>query len=168
MKNTWIWIVVVVIVAVGGFILFQNMQAPSVLDQTPVAADTSSDTVTPVTKDTNASSTVASTTTLPMNATVAYSDTGFAPSTVTIAKGGTVTFTNTSNNKMNVASDPHPNHDGYDGTSRSTHCAPTFSGLAPFDQCKSGTTFTFTFTKSGSWGYHNHFNPNGGGTINVQ
>lgn len=57
---------------------------------------------------------------------------------------------------MWVASDPHPAHDNYDGTSGSQHCAAGYTGAAPFDQCSAGDSFTFTFDKAGKWGYHNH------------
>ncbi len=103
-----------------------------------------------------------------MTATVTYSGHGFSPSTVTIAKGGTVTFVNQSSNKMWVASDPHPTHQGYDGTTRSQHCAQGYTGAKPFDQCSTGNSFTFTFTKTGSWGYHNHDLHQDTGTVVVQ
>ena len=104
----------------------------------------------------------------PTNATVTYTANGFSPATVTIAKGGTVAFVDQSGAPMYVASDPHPNHNGYDGNSRATHCAPGYSGAKPLDQCAPGSSFSFTFTKTGSWGYHNHVNEADGGTIVVQ
>ena len=105
-----------------------------------------------------------------MTAAVTYNGDNFSPSTVTIAEGGTVTFTDTDtgpNPQMWVASDPHPIHNGYDGTSLQQHCAPGYTGAAPFDECSSGTSFTFTFTKVGSWGYHDHLNESLGGTVVV-
>jgi plastocyanin len=102
-----------------------------------------------------------------MSATVTYTSSGFSPASVTIKQGGTVTFVNQGGGSMDIASDPHPNHNGYDGTSRNTHCAPSFSGAKPFDQCRAGASFSFTFTKVGSWGYHNHLNEADGGVVNV-
>ena len=59
---------------------------------------------------------------------------------------------------MWVASNPHPTHTGYDSTSRDTHCAAGYTGPIPFDECAaiSSGSYSFTFTKTGSFGYHNH------------
>lgn len=88
--------------------------------------------------------------------TVVYSDSGFSPDSVTIKKGESVTFENQSSGGMDVASNPHPTHTDY----------------PEFDQGKSSqsgnSTYTFTFDKVGTWGYHNHFNPGARGTVIVQ
>ena len=54
----------------------------------------------------------------PMTATVTYS-TSFSPATVTIRKGGTVTFTSGAN--MWVASAQHPTHTAYADSSLQEH-----------------------------------------------
>jgi plastocyanin len=86
---------------------------------------------------------------------VSYTDEGFAPATTgPIQVGDAVLFTNKSSEKMWVASDDHPTHSRYPG----------------FDQgrgVESGGTYKFTFTKAGSWGYHNHLNPSHSGTVQV-
>ncbi len=89
------------------------------------------------------------------NLTVTYNGTSFSPSTLTIQKGQTVTFTNNSNGGMWVASDPHPVH----------------TDFSAFDARKSyanGTSYTFTFDKAGTYHYHNHLNDDATGTIVVQ
>jgi plastocyanin len=68
---------------------------------------------------------------------------------------------------MWVASDPHPIHNGYDGTTVQQHCAAGYAGPAPFDECAAGTSFTFTFDKVGTWGYHDHLDHSVMGTITV-
>lgn len=110
----------------------------------------------------------ATTTTQVSHVTVNYTNQGFSPSSVNIPNGGTVTFVNQSSESMWVASNPHPVHTGYDGTSASQHCAAGYSGAAPFDQCTAGNSFTFTFNKSGTWGYHNHADHAMTGTVLVQ
>lgn len=107
----------------------------------------------------------ASSSTAPMAATVKYTANGFTPDPVTIRKGGTVTFTSVDGSPMWVASNAHPTHLQYDGTSRTQHC-PNTNGLA-FDQCNKGPSYSFIFQKIGSWNYHNHVNADDGGTINV-
>jgi hypothetical protein len=67
---------------------------------------------------------------------------------------------------MWVASNPHPAHTGYDGTSRQQHCPNTAN--TAFDECAPGSTYSFTFNKVGTWGYHNHMNPGSQGTVIVQ
>jgi plastocyanin len=107
--------------------------------------------------------------TAPMSVTVTYGPNGFSPSSVTVAKGGTVTWVVSQGaDEMWVASAPHPAHTGYDGTSKSQHCAAGYAGAAPFDQCSAGTTYSFTFNQSGTWGYHNHGNSSDYGTVIVQ
>ncbi|MFB6115769.1 MAG: hypothetical protein ABEK04_05815, partial [Candidatus Nanohalobium sp.] len=66
---------------------------------------------------------------------------------------------------MWVASNQHPIHSQYSGTSRSQHCG---SSADAFDQCSTGNTYRFTFTKKGEWGYHNHVNPGHTGTVIVE
>lgn len=96
---------------------------------------------------------------------VTYGASGFPPKSVTAKKGDTVTWKNESGREMWVASNEHPTHTLYDGTSLKQHCA---TGATPsFDQCGRGDTFSFTVTKVGSFGYHNHRKPSDGGTIIV-
>ncbi|MEK7662537.1 MAG: plastocyanin/azurin family copper-binding protein [Patescibacteria group bacterium] len=86
--------------------------------------------------------------------TVMYTKNGFSPATVKIKAGQSVTFVNQSGGRMWVASDPHPTHEKYSGTTRSAHCPDTANGA--FDQCANGESYTFTFAKNGTWKYHNH------------
>ncbi len=85
---------------------------------------------------------------------VTYTDTGFAPTSVSVKRGTTVTFVNESSGAMWVASDVHPTHQLLPG----------------FDQLKSvtnGGTYEYTFTKVGTWRYHNHVKPEAKGTVIV-
>ncbi len=87
--------------------------------------------------------------------TVTYDDGGFSPMILRIKVGDTVTFQNTSGGALWVASNPHPVH----------------TALPGFDAGKgilSGDFFTYTFTKIGSWSFHNHLNSRHGGTIIVE
>lgn len=86
---------------------------------------------------------------------IAYTNNCFSPANITIKKGDTVRFKNNSNSRdMWPATNKHPQHDEY----------------SEFDSKQgigSGGTYSFTFTKTGSWGYHDHLKPNCGGTITV-
>lgn len=107
------------------------------------------------------------TTGAPMTASVTYTGTAYTPSTVTIKKGGTVTFTSATPN-MWVASAQHPTHSAYSGTSRAEHCAASYSGAAPFDQCTQGSSFSFKFDKTGTFPYHDHVNASVFGKVIVE
>lgn len=87
--------------------------------------------------------------------TITYTDNGFSPQTITVKVGTPVTFVNQSSTGMWVASNPHPVH----------------TDLPGFDEKQSvdsGGSYTYTFEKVGSWGFHNHRNPSDGGTVIVQ
>ena len=100
--------------------------------------------------------------------TVRYTATGFVPETVTIQAGQKVTFVNDGASPMWVASDEHPTHTEFDGTDRATHCSGSYTGATPFDQCIAGPTYTYVFTKAGTYDYHNHSAAQFGGTVVVQ
>lgn len=88
-------------------------------------------------------------------ATVLYTDNGFTPESIEIARGTAVTFSNqSSSGAMWVASDAHPTH----------QLLPGFDAL---QSMKSGETYTYTFTEVGTWTYHNHVLPADTGTVVV-
>lgn len=148
MNEKIVGVIVVIVAIAGGWYL---------LSRAPASSPPTTTTETPVTTTTT---TTTSTTTIvmppPNLVTVVYTSQGFSPASITITPGTTVTFLNQGTTEMWVASDPHPTHQGYDGTTRSQHCVTGYSGQVPFDQCSSGTSYSFTFLKAGTWGYHNH------------
>lgn len=132
--------------------------APGVINLTtpePATPEPAASTSTAVTANPTPKTTTTTTTTTQGTTKVSYTDTGFSPATVTIKAGSTVKFTNNSSQSMWVASDPHPIH----------------NGLAGFDERASvekGGTYSFTFSKAGTFGYHNHLNPSDTGTVIVE
>lgn len=101
--------------------------------------------------------------------TVTYDGTSFTPNLVNIHVGDTVTFVDNSANPMWVASGVHPSHTVYDETDRSTHCATGYTGPTPFDECKASTSsYSFTFTKAGTWPFHDHVHTSATGKVVVQ
>lgn len=86
--------------------------------------------------------------------TVTYSAQGYNPSSLEIPLGSTVIFKNESVLPMWTASDPHPTHTDY----------------AEFDAHRNtlpGELYSFVFTKSGTFGYHNHARSINRGIIRV-
>lgn len=87
--------------------------------------------------------------------TVEYSGQGFSPDSITVKSGTTVTWVNKSSDSMWAASNPHPIH----------------TGLSGFDALKgipTGESYSYTFTKVGKWGYHNHLGPDKMGEVVVE
>ena len=85
-----------------------------------------------------ATSTGNATSTAPMTATIRYNGTIFSPQSVTIARGGTVTWINDSSSRMWVATARHPDHLVYDGTSTDTHCADNTQVPRPLTSASRG------------------------------
>lgn len=87
-------------------------------------------------------------------ATITYSGSGFSPSTTTVKSGDTVAIKNTSSSDMQLASNPHPVH---------TDDSDLNVGVVG-----AGQTKTFTVTKKGTFGFHNHLNPSDTATITIE
>ena len=95
--------------------------------------------------------------------TIEITSDGFNPSSLTIKVGDTVTFVNKETTQHWPASDIHPIHNIY----------PEGGGCigSKFDACKGlkqGDSFSFTFSRSGRWCYHDHLNPVLTGCVDVQ
>lgn len=87
--------------------------------------------------------------------TVTYTDEGYSPRTITIKLGDTVEFLNESSGKFWPASAVHPTHEIY----------PEFD---PKRELGAGETYSPTFSRAGTWNYHDHLKPSQKGTIIVQ
>lgn len=165
------WVVVLAAVVLGGWYFYSMQNAPvtpseqTQTTQNPQDQDSDTTPGTGVGVDVGASVDIISS---PMLATITLSSSGFSPASITIAKGGTITWTNQSGSPMWVASAMHPTHVVYDNTDLEKHCAAGYTGPTPFDQCKPGTTYSFTFNEVGTWGYHNHSNASQFGKIIVK
>lgn len=171
---------IIALIAVAGLGYWLFMMPPASTDSnvnvgansTATTTDTNANVGTATGSSTSTSSTVAGSVDVSVGTgktvTVNYDGSKFTPSTVTIAKGDTVTFVAASGKTFWVAADEHPTHTEYDGTSRSTHCAAGYAGAKPFDQCASGSTYSFTFTKSGTFDYHDHMHAQAEGKVVVQ
>lgn len=96
------------------------------------------------------------------------SETGFKPKKSHVDVNTKVVFENVGKEEHWPATDDHPSHTLYDGTSLEEHCT---SGATPaFDACKSlknGETWSFVFTKEGVYRYHDHVWPQFNGEVVV-
>ena len=99
---------------------------------------------------------------IPTSAIVEMSESGFSPSTVTILKGGTVTFRNAGAEDHWPASAVHPVHRQYpEGNGCIGSAFDACEGIAP------GGEWSFKFDHVGVWGYHDHLNPPSRGVVEV-
>lgn len=184
MKTSYVVAGIVIVLLAGGIFFVTtrstDQQPVATTDHTPVAS--TPEPPTPITTTTTTISTTSTRTTQPSapaptspvltthhTIVVSYGRSGFSPKNLTVSTGDTVTFVAApGSDEMWIASNPHPTHQGYDGTTKDQHCAAGYTGPKPFDQCTSGTSFGFTFQKNGTWGYHNHGNPGDSGTVIVK
>lgn len=72
--------------------------------------------------------------------------TGFEPKELTVAVGTTVEWTNNDTQSHWVASDPYPIH-------------TNLVGFEADQALERGATYRYTFTKTGTWTYHDHSRP---------
>lgn|GEM_PF-1647050 len=88
-------------------------------------------------------------------ATVDMNNGGFSPATITVNAGTKVTFVNRGTKSIRPASDPHPTHTALAGFDPKRGIAPT-------------ENWSYTFTKRGTFTYHDHLSPLLTGTIIVK
>jgi plastocyanin len=181
MSKIIITIVVVVIVLVGGYFLLRDVPQPTPsvsglssqtsAAQPPVAEPSRKQSTTQpsASEELSQPSPEAPVPAVKENVVVYTHSGGYSPRTLTVKKGETVTFKNQSSRSMWPASDVHPTHRVYSGTSLDEHC-PDTTGTA-FDACKRflpGQSWSFIFNKTGTWKYHDHINPDATGMIVVE
>jgi plastocyanin len=133
-RSTLVAVVVIVVVIIGGIVALTHKSNPS----NPAPATTNS---TSSNSNTNQASTTGS---------IDIKNMTFTPSQITVAKGGTVTWTNNDNTTHTVIDD------------LSNVGGPSSGDIAP------GSSYSFTFNKTGSFQYHCSIHPSMRGTIVVK
>jgi hypothetical protein len=85
---------------------------------------------------------------------ITYLDSGFSPKVLRTASGTKIVLENDSSKEVHISSRPHPTHTAN----------PELNGdvLAP------GERQTLLLTNKGNWQYHNHLDPDQGGTVIVE
>ena len=160
MNKNFIIIAVIVLAALGGYFLLRTPAAPSVPARENSSVSPTSGKVTPQPENESGQSQTEESANV-----IIYSDNGYAPNSITIKAGESVTYKNQSSRAMWPASAMHPTHRVY----------PTTGGClgSTFDACRgvlAGGSWTFTFDIAGTWKYHDHLNPsasNSGTVITV-
>lgn len=161
MNKVIIGIIVVAVIAVGGYFLLRSpqYQAPS----SNLAPQSTSQGTAPTAPAPTTQAPVTQGTPPAEQNVVTYANAGYSPNTITIKAGETVNFKNSSSQSMWTASGVHPTHRLY----------PTTGGCigSTFDACKGiqpGNSWSFKFDIAGTWKYHNHLSPSDTGTIVVK
>lgn len=85
---------------------------------------------------------------------LSFNGSQFSPADLTVQTGTTVTIINTSSEELQMDSNPHPIH---------TDDTDLNVGLV-----SPGHSKTFVVHKKGTFGYHDHLDPNIQGTITIQ
>lgn len=86
--------------------------------------------------------------------TITYTANGFEPSETTVKSGDKVKIVNESGDPLEFSSDPHPSH--------------TINPELNAGDTENGQSTTITLTKTGTWGFHNHYNASDHGSITVE
>lgn len=89
----------------------------------------------------------------PAAATITFTNNGFNPSQLTVQKGAVITVKNESSEPVQFSSDDHP-----------THTKETEMNLQTLQP---GQSASFTITRVGTWGFHDHLDDSMTGTITV-
>lgn len=137
-KTAKISIALIVVIIIGGVIWFAAANQPK------PASNNSPQSTSPVTNETTKTAA----------ATITYDGSTFTPQLTTVKSGDAVKVTNQSQNDLDFDSDPHPIH---------TDDPDLNAGaIAP------GKSTTFTVTKKGQFGFHNHLDSSQHGNITIE
>jgi plastocyanin len=143
-KNRIIIAVVVVIVIAGAAVWYMvanpNKTAAPAASSNPSSSSSSNSTNNSTTQE--------------IAATITYNGDSFSVSNDKVKSGSSVKVVNSSDKELDFDSDPHPVHT--DNTELNE------GDIAP------GKSKTFTLTKTGTWGFHNHLDASQHGNITVE
>ncbi|OGL30676.1 hypothetical protein A3F37_03585 [Candidatus Saccharibacteria bacterium RIFCSPHIGHO2_12_FULL_41_12] len=137
-KTIIIGLIAIVIIGAGGYLVLYKNSTSP-----PVSSSTQ-----------GASSSNSSNDKQNVAATITYSGSGFSPKATTVKSGDKVAINNTSSRAVQFDSDPHPSH--------------TDDGDLNVGTVGAGQIKTFTVTKTGTFGIHNHLNPNETAQITIK
>jgi plastocyanin len=169
MKN--LLIVILIIILVGGIYYFSQKSKISTIPQTPTSSTFEITTTQPTQVETSTLNitTTSATATPTTEVIIKITANGFEPKEVEITKGTKVTWINEQPNPSWPASDVHPTHEVYPGSSIKKCGTPEQDKI--FDTCrglKQGESWSFVFNEVGEWYYHDHLNPSWKGEIVVK
>ncbi len=168
-KQTWTWIVLVIVVlGIIWLVMGRGDGAVETGEGDDVA--TSTEETNSNNSGSNSSNTTGSNTSVNTGSNVAvkplvyqikYLESGgYLPQTTKVKVGDIVSFQNVGSNQMWTISADYPG--------AGTNNCGTASEYVIFDQCRVGTSYSFTMGVRGVWTYYNKMLPNHKGTIIVE
>jgi plastocyanin len=160
-KNLIIVILVLLVLAGAGYYFFKKSRAPTLAPELPKPP-------TPPVFEVPTTPTPTPTATT-SEVIIKITANGFEPKEVEISKGTKVTWINEQPNPSWPASDVHPTHEVYPGSSIKKCGTPEQDKI--FDACRGlnqGESWSFVFNEVGEWYYHDHLNPSLKGEIVVK
>jgi len=142
MRNTGLVVVVLVVLVLGGFLVFGRSKSNPNTTSTKTAQSNEVDCI----KKTNV-----------QTVTVTYTDNGFTPTAVSLNACDKLQWINSASSQVQIGVNPHPVHTG----DRSITGGEFTLNLDP------GQTKSLDISKKGNFGYHNHLNPLQTGVVAV-
>ena len=165
-KNLFIIVLAILVLAGLGYYFFTKFRASTLTPELPQPPTPPTEiSATPITPTTPTPTTATPTSEVIIKITA----NGFEPEEVEIPKGTKVTWINEQPNPSWPASDVHPTHEVYPGSSIKKCGTPEQDKI--FDACRGlnqGESWSFIFNEVGEWYYHDHLNPSLKGKIVVK
>jgi len=153
-KTTMVSVVVVIILIVLG-VWYTNRSTDQEMPATEEATSASVDATTAMPAGDTETAEMVAEIQAPENFIVTYSKAeGFVPSSIEAKVGSTITFLNKTGANVQIASDLHPIH---------TNNPDFDSGTLA-----ENSSWSFTFSKAGTYGFHDHLNPGSRGSATVK
>ncbi len=152
MKNGLVIVIVIVLIAIVGFLIF-NLQSDKEVSSNFPAQGNENVEETIVNKENNI---------------IEISSSGFSQKILEINQGDSVKFINKDSSSHWPATAMHPTHTVYPGSDIKKCDTAEESDI--FDSCrglKQGEEWSFTFNEKGNWNYHDHLAASLKGTIVV-
>lgn len=152
-KTMWVIIAVIVVALLGVAAYAIAMNRTQTTDTTTPTEQTTPNAPNQEKSDKQSETGTNSTDNKSNAVTITFTDQGFTPASYTVKSGNEVTVKNNSSMQLQFSSDDHP-----------THTKEPELNLSVIDP---GKEASFTPTKLGSWGFHNHLDPQFTGRLTV-
>jgi plastocyanin len=168
-KNLVIIVLAILVLAGFGYYFFTKFRAPTLAPELPQPPTPPVFEVPTTPTPATPTSPTPTTATPTSEVIIKITANGFEPKEVEISKGTKVTWINEQPSPSWPASDVHPTHEVYPGSSIKKCGTPEQNKI--FDAChgfKQGEKWSFVFNKVGEWYYHDHLNPSWTGEIVVK
>lgn len=161
MKNIISILIIVLLIFLGIFLFTRNKDMPTDNASKTEETENTTSKVPAVIDDTTVEETAA---TDSQSVVITHTNNGYTEKEITIKKGQTVTFLNESDRASWPASAYHPTHTVYPEKTNNDCLGSSFDACRGLEK---GESWSFTFNKVGTWGFHDHLNASQTGKVVV-